>query len=174
MKIMICLVALGLWSSVAVADDAAKQAAAQKQIDDAKVKGCEVIKATLAKSKSCPDQGAAAAKVTCSPATYAEITQLNDACAQILKDAGNAAAAKASASSSKPSTAGKTVTCAATTLDGAPLGEATGASSSACRTQLTQTLTASACDGSAKLVKYLYRKDAGKPTKAYLACKKAK
>ena len=78
-------------------DAAAKRAEAQKQIDLAKVKGCEALKVSLGKNKSCPDQGAAAAKVTCTPAAFAEITALNGACVQILKDKVAAAKDKAAA-----------------------------------------------------------------------------
>src|SRR6185295_1963826 len=73
-------------ASIAGPDEDAKRAEAQKKIDETKVKGCESLRTAMSKNKNCPDQNAAAAKITCTKDTFAQMQTLFSDCSKAVKD----------------------------------------------------------------------------------------
>jgi hypothetical protein len=79
-KIMLSIVGLGSFSSLAFADD---KADAQKKVDQAKTDTCEKSKKFLAEQDSkgkCKAEYAEASKVTCSAATFKQVSDLQTKC----------------------------------------------------------------------------------------------
>jgi hypothetical protein len=170
-RLSFVVLAVSLFAGSAGADPntEAKKAEAQKTINENKIKGCEALKKTLAKNKLCPDQGAAATKVTCSVAGFDEIVAINNQCVAILKEKGNAAKAASTAAKEK-----KTSTCKATDAGGAVLAEATTEKSSDCRKQIKAAVTKAGCTPGVKKVDYTFALDAQKPMKSLVICPRVK
>jgi hypothetical protein len=151
------------------ADDAATKAEAQKKIDDAKIKGCEAVKTALGKNKMCPDQGAAAAKVTCTPAAFAEVTALNDQCVKLLKDKATAAKDKAVAAKDRPP-ASADRPCKASDEGGASVLDATSPKLTACMKDAKAAGEAK-CTAGVKKLKLTYTWGDSKPMSLTVRCK---
>jgi hypothetical protein len=159
-----CIVAV---PSLATADDAEKRAEAQKKIDEAKIKGCEALKANLVKNKTCPDQSAAAAKVTCTVAAFADITKLHNDCAKASKDRADEARNKADAKKAAP----KDTSCKATE-GSASVHAGTSATFTACMKDVKAATIKAMCTAGVKKAKVTYQYAGRKPLPMTVLCPK--
>jgi hypothetical protein len=147
-------------SSVAYADD---KADAQHKIDEGKVKGCEAFKAQLAKNKTCPDQTAAAAKITCTPATFNDMSKLFTDCA---------AASQAKATAPRPPAAPKDISCKATDDAGASFYDQDNARMTGCMKEVKAAAIKAKCTAGVKKTKVTYAYASKKPLPMTVFCPK--
>ena len=168
MKKILFAIAITCFATNAFADDEAKKAEAQKRIDEGKVKGCEAFKAQLAKNKSCPDQTAAAAKVTCTPATYNEMSKLFTDCsaASQAKTAAALDAAKAKAA------APKDISCKATDDAGASFYDQDNDRMTGCMKEVKAAAIKAKCTEGVKKTKVTYVYASKKPLPMTVFCPK--
>jgi hypothetical protein len=131
--------------------------------DAAKIQACEKVKAGVSKQQDkCPDQAAAAAKLTCTADTAPQMKTLFEACLKAV--------------TKKPAAGSKVVSCKGLDEGGAVIAETTGETTSKCGKALTPLLTDKLCAGltASKAVKYQFVRDNGKPVKSSLYCRKPK
>jgi hypothetical protein len=152
-------------TSVASADD---KADAQHKIDEGKVKGCEAFKGLLAKNKTCPDQTAAAAKITCTPATYNEMSKLFTDCSAASQAKSAAAADAAKAKAAAP----KDISCKATDDAGASFYDQDNARMTGCMKEVKAAAVKAKCGAGAKKAKVTYAYAGKKPLNMTVLCPK--
>lgn len=161
-----CLVSV---PTLAVADDAdAKRAEAQKKIDEAKVKGCEAFKGIVVKAKHCPDQSAAAAKVTCTVATAPEMNQLYADCNKAATDKTNAKLAESKAKAAAP----KDTSCKASDEGGAEIYNTDNPKMTGCMKEVKAAAIKARCTEGVKKVKVTYSYAGRKPLNLTAFCPK--
>jgi hypothetical protein len=160
----ILMVALGCLlstASLAAADDAeAKRAEAQKKVDEIKVKGCESWKAVVVKSKTCPEQSAAAAKLTCTVATYPEMQTLFAKCYEAPKTA------------TRPPAAAKDTSCKATDDAGASFYDTDQPRMTACMKEVKAAAVKARCAAGVRKTKVTYVYAGRKPLPMTVFCPK--
>lgn len=144
--------------------DAAKKAEAQKKVDEAKVKGCEAVKTYLGKQKACTDQAAAAAKITCSASTFADMNALNADCSKALQG-------KAAAAATPKAPAAKNTTCKITDDSGAAVSENASSTFTGCMKDAKAAGKAKCAPG-VKKVKLTYQFADKKPLASTTLCPK--
>ncbi len=143
------LMSLGLFAGTAVADD---KEVAQKKVDTAKTETCEKTKKFMADQSAkgrCNDESAAAQKITCSAATFKDITDLNTKCA------------KAPPATDKATPTEATPKCRAL-VGGKLIAEVEEASSVKCAGKLQDAVRATTCttaDMKGKKVQYTVNQD---------------
>ncbi len=141
--------ALGLFAGSVAADD---KADAQKKVDAAKVETCEKVKTFLGEQEAkgrCKDESAAAKKITCTPSSFKDITDLNTRCAK----------APAAKPDDKPADAG--TKCRAM-VDGKSIAEVDEPSNVKCAVKLMDAVRATRCttaDMKGKKVQYTVNHD---------------
>jgi len=168
-KLMLALACLVFVPALAAADDAdAKRAEAQKKIDEAKVKGCEAFKGIVVKAKHCPDQSAAAAKVTCTVATAPEMTALYADCNKALKDKTDAKLAESKAKAAAP----KDTSCKASDEGGAELYNTDNPKMTGCMKEVKAAAIKARCTEGVKKVKVTYIYAGKKPLNMTAFCPK--
>ena len=131
--------------------------------DSAQIQACEKVKAGVSKNDKCPDQAAAAAKLTCSASTAPQMKTLFDECMKVI--------------TKKPAAGAKSVSCKGLDESGALIAETTAETTTKCGKALTPMLTEKLCPADlekSKTVKYQFVRENGKPVKSSLYCKKAK
>ena len=131
--------------------------------DTAQIRACEKVKAGVSTNDKCPDQAAAAAKLTCSAQTAPQMKTLFDECMKVI--------------TKKPAAGGKSVTCKGLDESGAVIAETSAETTTRCGKALTPMLAAKLCPADlekSKVVKYQFVREDGKPVKSSLYCKKAK
>ena len=168
MKKILFAIACCCFATTASADDEAKKAEAQKKIDETKVKGCETFKAQLAKNKTCPDQTAAAAKVTCTPATYNEMSKLFTDCAAASNAKAQATAAESKAKAAAP----KDISCRATDEGGAGFYDTDNPRMTGCMKEVKAAAIKSKCPAGVKKTKVTYVYAGKKPLPMTVFCPK--
>jgi hypothetical protein len=172
-------------ATAARADDAAaKQAEAQKKIDEAKAKGCAGVQKYLAaQAKACPDEAAEAKPIVCSAAEYARMQALNVRCADKLKaGVGKKTGGPATTTPATPATtpatpandapaAGDKNSCKALDpADGSVIAQDTGTKPGECMKKLKEAVTRLKCPA-AKKFKYSFVRGTGKPLFQLVICK---
>ncbi len=168
-KLLIAVACLVSLPAVAVADDAdARRAEAQKKIDEAKVKGCEAFKGIVVKAKHCPDQSAAAAKVTCTVATAPEMNTLYAGCNKALEDKTDAKLAASKARAAAP----KDTSCKATDEGGAELYNTDNPRMTGCMKEVKAAAIKARCTEGVKKVKVTYIHAGKKPLDLTAFCPK--
>jgi hypothetical protein len=168
-NILLAIALIASTTTLATADDAAKKAEAQKKIDEAKVKGCEAFKGIVVKAKGCPDQSAAAAKVTCTVATAAEMNTLYADCTKAQKEKTDAKLAETKAKAAAP----KDISCKAVDEGGASFYDKDNEKMTGCMKEVKAAAITAKCTAGVKKAKVTYTYASKKPLPMTVFCPKS-
>lgn len=166
-KILFAILCIASSATAAGADDA-KRAEAQKKIDEGKIKGCEAFKKIVVNAKHCPDQSAAAAKVTCTVATAAEMNTLYADCNKALQDRTATKLAEHKAKAAAP----KDTSCKATDEGGGSVYDADNPKMTGCMKEVKAAAIKAKCAAGVKKTKVTYAYAGRKPLPMTVFCPK--